>query len=110
MFNAYGYGGYLVGMLPEQKVFIDGRGDLYEDAGIFGEYLELAGLKPAAFHVLRAHNIQSCLLENKEPLATVLAVDPNWEERYSDGVSRLFVRRNNVYSQAAGPAARSPKE
>jgi hypothetical protein len=110
MFNAYGYGGYLVGMLPEQKVFIDGRGDLYEDAGIFGEYLELAGLKPAAFHVLRAHNIQSCLLESKEPLATVLAVDPNWEERYSDGVSRLFVRRNNVYSQAAGPAARSPKE
>jgi hypothetical protein len=94
MFNTYGYGGYLVGMFPEQKVFIDGRGDLYERAGIFSEYLEVANLKPAAFQVLRAHGIQSCLLENKEPLATVLAAQPDWERRYSDGVSVLFVRRN----------------
>ncbi len=94
MFNDYGYGGYLVGMLPEQKVFIDGRGDLYEDAGIFGEYLEVATLKPAAFMVLRAHRIQSCLLDRKEPLATVLGSLPDWQQRYSDGVSVLFVRQN----------------
>jgi len=112
MFNNYAYGGYLVGNLPEQKVFIDGRGDLYEDAGVFGEYLELAQLKPAAFEVLRAHNIQSCLLDSKEPLAIALAVDPDWEKRYSDGVSALFVRRNPVYSQdtPAEQASRSPKE
>jgi hypothetical protein len=94
MYNTYGYGGYLIGMLPEQKVFIDGRGDLYEDAGAFNEYLEVADLKPAAFAVLRAHGIQSCLVESKEPLATVLATQPGWERRYSDGVSALFVRRN----------------
>jgi hypothetical protein len=101
MFNTYEYGGYLVGMLPEQKVFIDGRGDLYEDAGIFGEYLDVAGIKPSAFQVLRAHNIQWCLLESKEPLATVLAVQPDWEKRYTDGVSVIFVRRNPVDSQDA---------
>jgi hypothetical protein len=94
MFNTYGYGGYLVGMLPEQKVFIDGRGDLYEDAGIFGEYLEVSDLKVGAFEVLRAHGIQSCLLDRKDPLATALGVMPDWEQRYSDGVSVLFVRRN----------------
>jgi hypothetical protein len=112
MFNNYGYGGYLVGNLPEQKVFIDGRGDLYEDAGVFGEYLELAQLKPAAFQVLRAHNIQSCLLDSKEPLAIVLEVHPDWEKRYTDGVSALFVRRNPVYSQdpRTEQAPRSPKE
>jgi hypothetical protein len=93
MYNTYAYGGYLVGNLPGQKVFIDGRGDLYEDAGIFGEYLELSGLKPSAFAILRAHNIQSCLLERKEPLATALSADPAWEMRYSDGVSALFVLR-----------------
>jgi hypothetical protein len=103
MFNDYGYGGYLVAMLPEQKVFIDGRGDLYEDAGIFGEYLEVAGLRPAAFMVLRVHGIQSCLLERKEPLATVLGALPDWEQRYSDGVSVLFVRRNASASRAAIP-------
>ena len=112
MFNTYGYGGYLVGMLPEQKVFIDGRGDLYEDAGIFGEYLELTQLKPGAFQVLRTHNIQWCLLESKEPLATVLAAHPDWEKRYTDGVSVIFVRRNPVYSQnmTIGQGAQSVKE
>jgi hypothetical protein len=103
MYNTYGYGGYLIWMLPEQKVFIDGRGDLYEDGGAFGEYLEVADLKPAAFMVLRAHGIQSCLLESKEPLATVLATHPDWERRYSDGVSVLFVRRNPAASQSQDP-------
>src|SRR4029077_20274141 len=30
LFDNYGYGGYLIANLPEYKVFIDGRGDLYE--------------------------------------------------------------------------------
>jgi hypothetical protein len=94
MYNTYTYGGYLVGNLPSQKVFIDGRGDLYEDAGIFREYLEVSGLKPGAFAVLRAHNIQSCLLDRKEPLAAALGANPEWEMRYSDGISALFVQRS----------------
>jgi hypothetical protein len=96
MYNAYNYGGYLIWALPEQKVFIDGRGDLYEDGGAFAEYVEVANLKPAAFTVLRAHGIQSCLVERTAPLTTVLAAHPDWEQRYSDSVSVLFVRRNNA--------------
>jgi hypothetical protein len=94
MYNTYGYGGYLIWSLPEQKVFIDGRGDLYEDGGAFLEYLQVANLKPAAFMVLRAHAIQACLVESQEPVATVLETNPEWEKRYSDGVSTLFVRSN----------------
>jgi len=94
VFNSYVYGGYLIGYLPEQKVFIDGRGDLYEHGGAFLEYLQVANLKPAAFMVLRAHNIQSLLLESQEPMAVVLATNPEWEKRYTDGVSTLFVRRD----------------
>jgi len=101
MFNTYGFGGYLVGNLPEEPVFIDGRGDLYERAGIFAEYLEATHLKPAAFQVLRTHKIQLCLLEAKEPLAVVLAHDPDWEKRYGDGVSVLFVRAIPWPSQEA---------
>jgi hypothetical protein len=108
MFNTYGYGGYLIWMLPEQKVFIDGRGDLYEDGGAFSEYLEVSSLKPAAFTVLRAHRIQWCLLERKEPLATVLSAHPDWEQRYSDDVSVLFVRRNNAAWQDAAPGRTVP--
>jgi hypothetical protein len=104
MYNTYGFGGYLIWALPEQKVFIDGRGDLYEDGGAFLEYLQVADMKPAAFMVLRAHGIQSCLLESQEALATVLATKPEWEKRYADGVSTLFVRRSTVATPAA-PAA-----
>jgi hypothetical protein len=95
MFNSYGFGGYLIWKLPEQKVFIDGRGDLYEDGGAFTEYLEIANLKPGAFMVLRAHRIQSCFLQSTEPLATVLGADPSWIKRYADGVSTVFVRRGD---------------
>jgi hypothetical protein len=101
MYSTYAYGGYLVGNYPEQPVFIDGRGDLYERAGIFGEYLEVSGLKPAAFHILDIHRIRACLLNRQEPLATVLSSMPGWEQRYSDGVSVLFVRRPQ---SASGPA------
>jgi hypothetical protein len=112
MYNNYGYGGYLVWALPEQKVFIDGRGDVYEDGGVFSEYLEVADLKPAAFTVLRGHGIQSCLLERKEALATVLSMRPDWEQRYSDDVSVLFVRRDIAAPQTepTWSAAPSRKE
>ncbi len=96
VFNTYGFGGYLVDKLPEQPVFIDGRGDLYERGGIFGEYIEVLDLKPAAFRILDEHQIEACLLERKEALSTALAAMPGWELRYSDGLSALFVRRKGV--------------
>ncbi len=102
MYNTYGYGGYLVwSRWPEQKVFIDGRGDLYEVAGVFSDYLEVADLKPAAFAVLRGYGIRSCLLDRKEALATVLAARPDWQQVYSDDVSVLFVRRNDYANSDA---------
>lgn len=107
MYNAYGFGGYLIWALPERKVFIDGRGDLYELGGAFGDYLEIAHLRPAAFALLKAYRIQSCLLERTEPLATVLAAMPEWQTAYSDDVSVLYVRRNQT---AGSPAVSPPKE
>ena len=112
MYNTYGYGGYLIWSLPERKVFIDGRGDLYEAGGAFSDYLEAANLKPAAFAVLRAYRIQSCLLDRSEPLATVLSNHADWRQEYSDDVSVLFVKRNAAMSASAmgGSAALGRKE
>jgi hypothetical protein len=108
LFNTYGAGGYLIWALPEQKVFIDGRGDLFEDGGAFSQYIESTNLRPAAFAVLRAYRIQSCLLQRTEPLATVLAANPDWEQRYSDEASALFVRRSTAALQDAGPRQGAP--
>jgi hypothetical protein len=106
IFNAYGYGGYLVGKLPEQPVFIDGRGDLYERGGIFGEYIEVSDMKPAAFRILDQHHIEACLLERKDALSTALGAMPGWELRYSDALSALYVRRTAAVADSGQESRR----
>jgi hypothetical protein len=90
MFNTYGYGGYLV--WSGQKVFIDGRGDLYEQGGVFSDYMHITLLKPGALAVLQGYHVGSCLLEWSEPMSTALSASPDWKKIYSDNVSALFVR------------------
>jgi hypothetical protein len=90
MFNTYGYGGYLV--WSGQKVFIDGRGDIYEYGGVFSDYMHITGMKPGALAVLGGYHVGSCLLDRDEPMSTLLSASPDWKKIYSDNVSALFVR------------------
>jgi len=93
MFNAYGFGGYLIWQLgSQQKVFIDGRADLYEYSGVFQDYLHIADLHDDALHLLDSYKIESCLVGRKDALATLLSASSDWKRVYSDDVSVLFVR------------------
>jgi hypothetical protein len=91
MFNTYGFGGYLV--QAGVPTFIDGRGDLYERGGVFGDYMHLMKFKPGAFAVLRRYDIAVCVLERDEPLSTALLESPNWRRVYVDKTSAVFVRQ-----------------
>ncbi len=91
MFNSYGFGGYMI--LSGYKTFIDGRGELFEEVGVFGDYVHITMLKPGAMKVLSGYEIQSCLMERDEPFSTVLASLPDWQKVYSDNVSALYVKR-----------------
>ncbi|MGH9496875.1 MAG: hypothetical protein ACRD3B_17900, partial [Candidatus Sulfotelmatobacter sp.] len=94
MFNNYGFGGYLIWSLgPEHKVFIDGRSEVYEKAGVLADYYYIMQIRPGALTLLRNYGIQSCLIERETPLATVLASLPDWHKVYSDNATVLFVRR-----------------
>jgi hypothetical protein len=93
MYNNYGFGGYLVWSRgPEHKVFIDGRGDVYEHGGVLGDYLHISRLQPGALSVLKNYGIQSCLIKRDEPLSTALSASPDWRRIYFDSISALFVR------------------
>jgi hypothetical protein len=97
MYNTYGYGGYLIWQLDGQnKVFVDGRADTYERVGVLADYLSIARLAPTTPFLLDAYNVQSCLLDREEPLATLLTASPGWRKVYSDKLSALFVRRAAV--------------
>jgi hypothetical protein len=92
MFDSYGFGGHLV--WAGQQVFIDGRGELYEDGGVFADYIQLTQIKPGGLDVLRRYQIQSCLLLRDEPLSVVLSALPDWRKVYADDMGVLFVRRS----------------
>ena len=89
--NTYGFGGYLVE--KGRKVFIDGRGDLFERTGVLSDYITLMQLKPGAFSILDRYQIASCLLYKDEPLTVVLDASAEWKRVYTDGTSALFVRK-----------------
>jgi hypothetical protein len=103
MYNTYGYGGYLIYAADGwNKVFIDGRADIYERLGVFSDYLNISRVAENALILLRAYNIQSCLIDRGEPLATVLAASPEWQRAYGDKTSLLFVRRSAAAASRAG--------
>lgn len=93
MLNNYGFGGYLIWALgPQQKVFIDGRSEIYEYGGVLSDYVRLSSLRPGGLDILRRYQIESCLLNRNEQLSTVLAALPEWRMVYSDRLSILYVR------------------
>lgn len=99
MYNSYEFGGYLLWARPEQKVFIDGRTEVYERVGAFQDQIALVDLKPGSLSLLEKYDIQSCLLLRDETLTTVLAALPDWQEVYADDRAALFVRRQTQGKQ-----------
>jgi len=91
MLNNYRFGGYLIE--TGHRVFIDGRGDLYERSGVLRDAINASQMKPGAFQVLDRYQINSCLLTVEEPLAVALAASAEWERVYSDRRVSIMVRR-----------------
>jgi len=92
MLNEYAFGGYLIWALPERKVFIDGRADVYAWTGVFRDYGAWATLREDPNLLLQKYTIDFCLLSRSAPLARVMRYLPGWSERYSDARSVIFVR------------------
>jgi hypothetical protein len=93
MFNEYSYGGYLIWQLgPQQKVFIDGRADMYEYTGVFQDYVRIVNLDRDALSLLDKYGIHSCLIKRNSAIATLLAASPNWKQTYADDLSVIFVQ------------------
>jgi hypothetical protein len=93
MLNEYAYGGYLSWALPEQKIFIDGRADVYAWSGVFEDYGSWATLRDDPNRLLDKYGIAWCVLSQSSPLARVMSYLPGWAQRYSDSSSVIFTRR-----------------
>jgi hypothetical protein len=101
--NDYNYGGYLIWSLGStHRVFIDGRADAYEPAGVLSDYLDITRLKPDALLLLRKYGIEACLIARGAALATLLAALPEWERVHEDPVAVIFVRKRAALTTATG--------
>jgi hypothetical protein len=93
LLNEYGFGGYLIWRMPERRVFIDGRADVYEPAGVLAEYLRWATATEDPHLLLNRYGIQVCLLPQGHPLSHVIPLLAGWKQAYADSVAIVFVRQ-----------------
>jgi hypothetical protein len=92
MLNEYVFGGYLIWAAPEDPVFIDGRGDVFEWTGVLGEFGKWATLESDPNALLDKYRISFCLLSRSSPMARVLRLLPNWKTVYADNLSVIVMR------------------
>jgi hypothetical protein len=100
MLNSYLYGGYMIWAMPEHPVFIDGRSDLYEWAGVFRQYGQWATLQSDPSVLLNKYDVKFCVIDRDAPMAYVLPYLPGWKKVYSDNASVIFVRSTGISSPA----------
>ena len=97
--NDFLWCGYLIFHEPNLKVFIDSRVDIFEDAGVFRDYLDLVQLKNPQ-SLLDKYGIRYVLFPPAEQLTHILERDPRWKVNYRDSVSVLFERV--IFGQSQG--------
>jgi hypothetical protein len=92
MMHDYMWGGYLAWALPEHKVFIDGRGDIYDWAGVLARYRDWATVAADPQRLLDDYAIRFCLLPIAAQESYVIPHLRGWKKLYSDDVAVIFVR------------------
>jgi hypothetical protein len=95
MLNDYGWGGYLIWNRREEKVFIDGRADVYIKK-VFADYRKITKLKPEAADLLADYGIDYVLMPCESPLVQALKFSPDWRVLYEDEKAAILVRNTEV--------------
>lgn len=92
VFNALNFGGYLIYRLPEAKIYIDDRCELYGETGL-SDYLDLMR-NPARFdEVARQHDLRAAIIRSRSRLADHLVKSPEWTQRHQDEWAAVFIKR-----------------
>jgi hypothetical protein len=92
MFNDYGWGGYLMLVLPEHKVFVDGRNDFYGD-DLIKDFVDVNKVHSDWDAVLRRYGVGWTILPRDHPLNILLALHTDWSAAYTDDVTAIYTRK-----------------
>lgn len=89
LFNRYSWGGFLI--WQGEKVFIDGRADLYGDE-FFKLYVDVYKGRVAPYQVFQQHGIRRVVIEPDCALATLLEQSASWDKVYKDNLAVVFLK------------------
>lgn len=94
LFAAYHYGGYLIWRLyPRQKVFIDGRADVYGD-DFLKKYMQIYSGRADALQAFDAHRIDLVLVPLDAPLRQILLARGDFVQGFEADGHTLLVKKN----------------
>jgi len=99
MLNYYGWGGYLIWNRAGEKVFIDGRADVYLPK-VFDDYRRITHLAPEAPALLEAYGIDYVFMPAAAALVQALRFSPDWETYYADQTAVILVKKKGGASRA----------
>lgn len=93
VFNEYAWGSYF--MLDNQKVFIDSRLDLYTEeynkgVTVFKDYLNI---QLDYKEIIEKYDINMFFIKSNTALATILSVDNEFEQVYTDDVTSVYIKK-----------------
>jgi hypothetical protein len=92
IFNSYDWGGYLIWKVPEYRVFVDGRADLYGDS-FLESYAETYGVTDNWKAALELWHIQAVVVPTNCPLSVALRETGSWVAVYADGQAEILEPR-----------------
>jgi hypothetical protein len=99
MFNNYNYGGFLIYQFyPDQKVFIDGRADMYGDEFI-REYIKIYNGAENWKPLFDKYSIDYALVGKHAPIYQLLQLSGGFAVVYQDKNHVLLIRRAPKYAQ-----------
>jgi hypothetical protein len=89
--NEFGWGGYLEWGAPSIPFFIDTRADIFDQGGVFQEYMDATNIK-RPFEVIDKYRIRYVLFPKKDPIVYLLTHTPGWTIRYEDEIAIVLER------------------
>lgn len=104
VFNEYDWGGYLIwSRYPDNKVFVDGRADIYADR-VIPDYIKITAAGEDSYPVFTRYNADYVLMRKGQPFIRLLAEHEDWEKLYADETAVLLgrVQGNPNRRQAEG--------
>jgi hypothetical protein len=97
MFNHYNYGGFLVyEFYPDQKVFIDGRADMYGDDFIW-EYMNINNGGANWKELFDKHAIDYAIVDEQAPISQLLQLSGEFTLVHEDNGHILLLRNIQKY-------------